>query len=45
MNESAVHIDFMIGSNELDVTGLTSDGERVPLLRDGVWQLSAVHAA
>jgi len=45
VNESAVHIDFMIGSNEVDVTGLTSDGERVPLLRDGVWQLSAVHAA
>jgi leucyl aminopeptidase (aminopeptidase T) len=35
----------MIGSNEVDVTGLTSDGERVPLLREGVWQLSAVHAA
>jgi aminopeptidase len=45
VNQSAVHIDFMIGSNELDVTGLTRDGERVPLLRDGVWQLSAVHAA
>ena len=45
INESAVHIDFMIGSNDLDVTGLTKDGERVPLLRDGVWQLSAVHAA
>jgi len=45
VNQSAVHIDFMIGSNDVDVTGLTSDGERVPLLRDGVWQLSAVHAA
>ncbi len=45
VNESAVHIDFMIGSNDVDVTGLTHDGERVPLLRDGVWQLSAVHAA
>ncbi len=45
VNQSAVHIDFMIGSNDVDVTGVTSDGERVPLLRDGVWQLSAVHAA
>jgi aminopeptidase len=45
VNQSAVHIDFMIGSNDVDVTGLTSDGERVPLLRDGVWQLSAVQAA
>ena len=45
VNESAVHIDFMIGSNDVDVKGVTSDGERVPLLRGGVWQLSAVHAA
>src|SRR5262249_9898809 len=45
VNESAVHIDFMIGANDVDVTGVTRDGERVPLLRDGVWQLSAVHAA
>ena len=45
VNASAVHIDFMIGDNDVDVTGLTRDGERVPLLRDGVWQLSAVHAA
>src|SRR6478672_3551258 len=45
VNQSAVHIDFMIGDNDVDVTGLTRDGERVPLLRDGVWQLSAVPAA
>ena len=45
VNESAIHIDFMIGSDDVSVTGLTRDGERVPLLRDGVWHLSAVHAA
>jgi aminopeptidase len=45
VNQSAVHIDFMIGADEVNVTGLTRDGERVPLLRDGVWQLSAVPAA
>ena len=45
VNQSAAHTDFMIGSNEVDVTGVTRDGERVPLLRDGVWQLSAVRAA
>src|SRR5262249_41841153 len=32
VNASAVHIDFMIGDNDVDVTGLTHDGERVPLL-------------
>ena len=38
-NESQIHIDFMIGSNELAVTGITAAGERVPVLRDGRWQL------
>ena len=45
VNQSAVHIDFMIGADDVDVTGLTRDGERVPLLRDGAWQPSAVPAA
>ena len=38
-NASMVHIDFMIGGDEVDVTGLTAGGERVPVLRGGVWQL------
>jgi aminopeptidase len=38
-NLSALHIDFMIGSPELEVTGLTAAGERTPLLRGGDWQL------
>ena len=38
-NESEIHIDFMIGSNELKVTGLTADGERVPVLVEGRWQI------
>jgi aminopeptidase len=39
INRSELHIDFMIGSNELDVTGLTRDGRELPLLRDGAWQV------
>jgi aminopeptidase len=39
INQSAVHIDFMIGSNDVDVTGLTREGDRVPVLRGGAWQL------
>jgi aminopeptidase len=39
VNASAIHIDFMIGSDELDVTGLTADGAELPLLRGGAWQL------
>jgi aminopeptidase len=39
MNESDIHIDFMIGSPELTVTGITADGDRVPVLVDGSWQI------
>ncbi len=38
-NVSAIHTDFMIGSPELDVDGITLEGERVPLLRGGAWQI------
>jgi aminopeptidase len=39
VNQSEIHIDFMIGSPELDVTGVTRGGERVPVLRNGDWQV------
>jgi aminopeptidase len=39
VNTSQIHIDFMIGSNDLAVTGVERDGTRVPLLRDGRWQI------
>ncbi len=38
-NRSAIHIDFMIGNDDLAVTGITREGERVPVLRGGSWQL------
>jgi aminopeptidase len=39
INRSEVHVDFMIGSPEVDVTGITGSGDRVPVLRRGVWQI------
>jgi aminopeptidase len=38
VNDSGTHIDFMIGSPELEVDGITREGERVPVLRNGAWQ-------
>jgi aminopeptidase len=38
-NESQIHIDFMIGSPEMTVTGITREGERVPVLVRGKWRL------
>ena len=39
LNRSTIHVDFMVGSSEIDVTGITSDGERVSVLRDSTWQI------
>jgi aminopeptidase len=39
INRSELHIDFMIGSNEVAVTGIEPRGGEIPLLRGGVWQL------
>jgi aminopeptidase len=39
VNKSIVHVDFMIGSPELDVDGMTRDGDVVPVLRGGAWQV------
>jgi aminopeptidase len=39
VNASQIHVDFMIGSLELEVDGVTAAGERVPLLRGGAWQV------
>ncbi|WP_404403757.1 aminopeptidase [Pelagibacterium halotolerans] len=36
-NASLIHIDWMIGSNEIDVDGITKDGERVAVFRKGEW--------
>jgi aminopeptidase len=39
INRSSIHVDFMIGSEDVDVTGITREGERVPVLRKSVWQI------
>jgi aminopeptidase len=38
-NTSVIHTDFMIGSNDVAVTGFRANGDAVPLLRDGRWQV------
>ena len=39
LNRSEIHIDFMIGSEQVSVTGVDAGGEEVSLLREGAWQI------
>jgi aminopeptidase len=36
-NKSLIHIDWMIGSGEIDIDGVRPDGSRVPVFRQGEW--------
>src|SRR5580693_5498787 len=36
-NSSLIHVDWMIGSAEMDVDGISADGSREPLMRLGEW--------
>jgi aminopeptidase len=43
VNSSDAHVDFMIGSAEMDIDGETASGERVPVFRRGMWAGSFAH--
>ena len=36
-NKSLIHTDFMIGSAEMSIDGITKDGAREPIMRNGEW--------
>ncbi len=37
VNESAQHVDFMIGADDLDITGIKADGTEEPIFIHGQW--------
>ncbi|MBK3495786.1 aminopeptidase [Viridibacillus sp. YIM B01967] len=37
LNQSLTHVDFMIGSDTMDIDGITADGKEEPLFRKGNW--------
>lgn len=39
INVSTVHVDFMIGSSEMDIDGILPDGTVVPVFRKGDWAI------
>lgn len=39
-NDSNIHVDFMIGSGEMDIDGVLLDGSTEPLIRAGEWVIA-----
>ncbi len=39
MNNSLIHVDFMVGAKDVTVTGIKEDGTEIVLLKDGDWQI------
>ncbi len=37
INDSMIHVDFMIGTSDLSIVGVTSDGRRVQIFQNGNW--------
>ena len=37
INDSIIHEDLMIGTEDLNITGITSDGKRIPIFSNGNW--------
>lgn len=37
VNDSLIHVDFMIGSKDLSIDGVEEDGTIIPIFRDGNW--------
>lgn len=39
VNDSSIHVDFMIGSKDMSIVGVTRKGERVQIFKDGNWAI------
>lgn len=37
INDSIIHVDFMIGTRDLDIVGITAKGERIQIFKNGTW--------
>ena len=39
MNESLIHVDFMVGNEKLSITGIRENGEEVRFFEHGKWNI------
>ena len=37
INDSIIHVDFMVGADDLDIDGVRPDGSTAPIFRNGTW--------
>jgi aminopeptidase len=37
VNDSMIHVDYMVGAEDLRITGIRADGTRVPVFENGTW--------
>ena len=38
VNDSMIHVDFMVGSDKIDIDGLDAQGNATPIMRGGAWR-------
>lgn len=39
INESMTHVDFMVGTSDLSIIGVTKDGKQIQIFKDGTWAI------
>ena len=39
INNSMIHVDFMIGTRDLSIIGVDKDGKKVQIFKDGTWAI------
>ena len=37
INDASIHVDFMIGSKDLNIVGYSRDGKKIQIFKDGNW--------
>lgn len=37
INDSMIHVDFMIGSKDMSIVGVTNNGDRIQIFKNGNW--------
>ena len=39
INESMIHVDFMVGTRDLSIVGIDKDGKKIQIFKEGTWAI------